>query len=58
MAKELEKHNLQFYVNAEIGSLTAGIAGEYGMVGSYVTGLKMVLPNGDLLEVTRCAGLG
>jgi FAD/FMN-containing dehydrogenase len=64
MAKELEKQNLQFYVNTEIGSLTAGSAaiagtkdgsfpGEYGMVGSYVTGLKMVLPNGDLLEVTE-----
>ena len=26
--------------------------GEYGQVGSYVTGVKMVLPSGDLLEVT------
>src|SRR5215831_9120375 len=64
MARELEKRNLQFYVNTEIGSLTAGSAacagtkdasfpGEYGMVGSYVTGMKMVLPNGDLLQVTE-----
>ena len=64
MARELEKRNLQFYVNTEIGSLTVGsaacagtkdasFAGEYGMVGSYVTGMKMVLPNGDLLEVTE-----
>jgi FAD/FMN-containing dehydrogenase len=63
MARELEKYNLQFYVNTEIGSLTAGsaacagtkdasFAGEYGQVGSYVTGVKMVLPNGTLLEVT------
>ena len=63
MAQELEKHNLQFYVNTEIGSLTAGSAacagtkdasfpGEYGQVGSYVIGVKLVLPNGDLLEVT------
>jgi FAD/FMN-containing dehydrogenase len=64
IAKELEKHNLQFYVNTEIGSLSAGSAacagtkdasmpGEYGQVGSYVTGVKMALPSGDLLEVTE-----
>jgi FAD/FMN-containing dehydrogenase len=64
MAKELEKHNLQFYVNTEIGSLTAGsaacagtkdgsFAGEYGQVGSYVTRIKMVLPSGELFEVTE-----
>jgi FAD/FMN-containing dehydrogenase len=63
MARELEKQNLQFYVNTEIGSLTAGsaacagtkdasFAGEYGQVGSYIIGVKLVLPNGDLLEVT------
>jgi FAD/FMN-containing dehydrogenase len=62
MAQALEKQKLQFYVNTEIGSLTAGSAscagtkdasfpGEYGQVGSYVTGVKMVLPSGDLLEV-------
>lgn len=64
MAKALEAKNLQFYVNTEIGSLSAGSAscagtkdasfpGEYGQVGSYVTGVKMVLPGGDLLEVTE-----
>ena len=64
LAQELEKHNLQFYVNTEIGSLTAGAAacagtkdasmpGEYGQVGSYVIGVKLVLPNGELLEVTE-----
>jgi FAD/FMN-containing dehydrogenase len=64
MARELEKHNLQFYVNTEIGSLTAGsaacagtkdgsFAGEYGQVGSYVIGIKLALPNGDLMEVTE-----
>jgi len=62
LSKELEKHNLQFNVNTEIGRLSAGSAacagtkdasmpGEYGQVGSYVIGVKMVLPNGDLLEV-------
>lgn len=64
MAKALEARKLQFYVNTEIGSLSAGSAacagtkdasfpGEYGQVGSYVTGVKMVLPSGDLLEVTE-----
>jgi FAD/FMN-containing dehydrogenase len=64
MAQELEKRNLQFYVNTEIGNLTAGsaacagtkdasFAGEYGQVGSYVIGAKLVLPSGDLLEVTE-----
>jgi hypothetical protein len=63
IAHELEKQQLQFYVNTEIGSLSAGSAacagtkdasmpGEFGQVGSYVTGVKMVLPSGDLLEVT------
>jgi FAD/FMN-containing dehydrogenase len=62
IAKELEKQGRQFYVNTEIGSLSVGSAacagtkdasmpGEYGQVGSYVTGVKMVLPSGQLLEV-------
>jgi hypothetical protein len=64
MAKELESRNLQFYVNTEIGSLTAGSAscagtkdasmpGEYGQVGSYITGVKMVLPGGAVMEITE-----
>jgi FAD/FMN-containing dehydrogenase len=64
MAKALEAQNLQFYVNTEIGNLSAGSAacagtkdasfpGEYGQVGSYIAGVKMVLPSGDLLEVTE-----
>jgi FAD/FMN-containing dehydrogenase len=63
MAEALTAQNLQFYVNTEIGNLTAGSAaccgtkdssfpGEYGQAGSYITGVKMVLPSGDLLEVT------
>src|SRR5260370_7418354 len=31
----------------------ASMPGEYGQVGSYIIGAKMVLPNGDLLEVTE-----
>jgi len=64
LAKTLEAKNLQFYINTEIGSLSSGSAacagtkdasmpGEYGQVGSYVTGVKMVLPSGELLEVTE-----
>jgi hypothetical protein len=64
MAKALQEKGYQFYVNTEIGSLTAGSAacagtkdasfeGEYGQVGSYVIGVKMVLPDGSLLEVTE-----
>jgi FAD/FMN-containing dehydrogenase len=64
MAKELEERRLQFYVNTEIGGLTAGSAacagtkdasfpGEYGQVGSYVIGAKLVLPDGETLEVTE-----
>jgi FAD/FMN-containing dehydrogenase len=63
LAKELEKRNLQFYVNTEIGRLSAGSAacagtkgasmpGEFGQVGSYIIGVKMVLPSGELVEVT------
>lgn len=64
LAHELENHNLQMYVNTEIGSLSAGSAacagtkdgsmpGEFGQVGSYVTNIKMVLPSGELLEVSE-----
>jgi FAD/FMN-containing dehydrogenase len=64
LAKALEAKKLQFYVNTEIGSLSPGSAacagtkdasvpGEYGQVGSYITGVKMVLPNGELLEVSE-----
>ena len=63
MAKELEQRGLQFYVNTEIGGLSAGSAacagtkdssfpGEYGQVGSYITGVKMVLPSGEILIAT------
>jgi FAD/FMN-containing dehydrogenase len=64
IAQELEKHKLQFYVNTEIGSLSAGSAaccgtkdasmpGEFGQVNSYITRIKMVLPTGDPLEVAE-----
>jgi FAD/FMN-containing dehydrogenase len=63
IAEKLEKRKLQFYVNTEIGSLSAGSAacagtkdssmpGEYGQVGSYITGAKMALPSGEILEAS------
>jgi FAD/FMN-containing dehydrogenase len=63
VAKELEKHQLQFHVHIELGNITMGAAasthtkkasfdGEHGTVSSYAIGMKMVLPNGDVLAVT------
>ncbi len=62
VAQELEKRQMQFYVNTEIGSLSMGSAacagtkdgsffGEYGQVGSYLTQVEMILPSGEILEV-------
>lgn len=64
VAKELRKHDLQFYVNVEIGSLTLGsgcccgtkdasMPGEYGQVASYASSIKLVTPAGELREVTE-----
>jgi FAD binding domain-containing protein len=63
LAKELEQHGLEFFVNTEIGGLSAGSAacagtkdasypGEFGHVGSYVTAMKLVLPSGERLEIS------
>ena len=49
-------------MNVELGNLTIGSAccggtkdasmpGEFGQIASYAVGIKMVLPNGDLVEV-------
>lgn len=64
VAKELEKQGLQFYVNVELGNLSIGSAacggtkdssmpGEWGQVASYVAVVKLVLPSGELLEITE-----
>ena len=64
MAKALTAAGKQFYVNTEIGSLTAGSAaiagtkdasmpGEFGQVGSYIIGVRMVRTDGTVLEVTE-----
>lgn len=67
-AHELEKRDLQFYVNVEIGNMTVGSGAcgatkdasyisdgkvEFGQVASYVVGIKAVLPNGEILEITE-----
>jgi FAD/FMN-containing dehydrogenase len=64
VAKELQKHGLQFYVNVEIGNLTIGSAacggtkdasmpGEFGQACSYAVAIKMVTPSGETVEVTE-----
>jgi FAD/FMN-containing dehydrogenase len=64
VVEELLRHRLQFYVNVELGNLTVGSAacggtkdasmpGEFGQVSSYVIGMKVVTPSGELLEVTE-----
>jgi FAD/FMN-containing dehydrogenase len=64
VAHALRERGLQFHVCTEIGNLSVGSAacagtkdssmpGEYGQVGSYVTGVKMVLPDGRVVEVTE-----
>jgi FAD/FMN-containing dehydrogenase len=63
VAQELRKHKLQFFVNVELGNMTMGSAacggtkhssmlGEFGQVASYATAIKMVTPDGALVEVT------
>jgi FAD/FMN-containing dehydrogenase len=64
VAKELQEHGLQFYVNVELGNLTIGSAacggtkdasmpGEFGQVCSYAIAMKLVTPAGEILEVTE-----
>ena len=64
VAKELQRHGLQFYVNVELGNLTIGSAccggtkdasmpGEFGQVCSYASLIKLVTPSGELLEVSE-----
>lgn len=61
VSHELQRHGLQFNVNVEIGNLTIGSAacggtkeasmpGELGQVCSYASAIKMVSPEGELIE--------
>ena len=64
VAKELDKHRLQFYVNIELGNLTVGsgaccgtkdgsFPGQFGQVNAYVTAMKLITPAGELMEVSE-----
>lgn len=64
VAKVLQKRGLQFHANVEIGNVSIGSAacsgtkdssmpGEHGSVNSYACGVKMVLPSGELIEITE-----
>ena len=61
--QQLQQHMLQFHVNVELGNLTIGSAAtggtkdasfpdESGQIASYAVALKMVTPDGQLVEVT------
>lgn len=63
-SRTLRAQNLQFLTNIEIGNMTLGAAacchtkdgldgGEFGQVGSYVTGIKWVTPSGELAEASE-----
>lgn len=62
VGQELQRHDLQFYVNIELGNLTMGAAAccatkdasfpaEFGQVNSYCVGMKVVTASGDVLEI-------
>ena len=62
VAEELNKHNLQFHMNPEIGTMTVAAAavaatkdssmpGQFGQVSSYVAGIKMITPDGQYLDI-------
>jgi FAD/FMN-containing dehydrogenase len=59
VAEALKARGLQFYVMTEIGNVTIGafataatkdssFPGEFGQVSSYVTGLRLVTPQGEI----------
>lgn len=62
VAEELQKHNLQFHMNPEIGTMTVAAAavaatkdsslpGQFGQVTSYVAGIKMITVDGTFLDI-------
>jgi FAD/FMN-containing dehydrogenase len=65
-SRALRAKNLQFLTNIEIGNMTLGAAacchtkdgldgGEFGQVGSYVTGIKWVTPGGELAQASEAS---
>jgi len=64
VAEALKARGLQFYVMTEIGNVTIGafataatkdssFPGEFGQVSSYVTGLRLVTPQGEIKTYTE-----
>lgn len=64
VAEKLHHKGLQFFVNVELGNLSVGSAacggtkdasmpGEFGQVCSYAISLKMVTPQGELIEINE-----
>ena len=64
VAEALKARGLQFYVMTEIGNVTIGafataatkdssFPGEFGQVSSYVTGLRLVTPQGEIKTFTE-----
>jgi FAD/FMN-containing dehydrogenase len=66
VAEELARHNKQFHVNTEIGNITLGAAAcaatkdsslvetsRWGQVSSFVSGLKVVKPDGSVRSYTE-----
>lgn len=66
VAEELARHDRQFHVNTEIGTITLGAiasaatkdssligSSHYGQVSSFVTGVKVVKPDGTVCSFTE-----
>ncbi len=64
VSNALKERGLQFHVTTEIGNVTLGamacaatkdssFPGGFGQISSYVTGVRLVAPNGKLREITE-----
>ena len=64
VSRELRRHGLQLHITTEIGNTTmaamavaaskdASFPGEYGQINSFVTGVKLVTPTGEIREITE-----
>jgi len=64
VSRELRRHGLQLHITTEIGNTTlaamavaaskdASFPGEYGQINSYVTGVRLVTPKGEIREITE-----
>ena len=64
VSRELRQHGLQLHITTEIGNTTmaamavaaskdASFPDEYGQINSYVTGVRLVTPEGEIREITE-----